>query len=79
MYCNVVEILQCDISVGNILLTDEGKGILIDWELAKRTDKVGSRQFGRVVSRSIQPNHRALITTLLGNLVLLVCKYDYES
>ncbi|KAF8547719.1 hypothetical protein OG21DRAFT_1374018, partial [Imleria badia] len=36
------KILYFDISVANILLTDKGNGILIDWELAKRTDKVVS-------------------------------------
>ena len=29
------KILHRDISAGNIILTSEGRGLLIDWELAK--------------------------------------------
>ncbi|KAF8428417.1 hypothetical protein L210DRAFT_865759, partial [Boletus edulis BED1] len=38
------KILRLDISAGNIVLTDEGKGLLIDWELAKMTNEHGSRR-----------------------------------
>ncbi|KAF8125081.1 hypothetical protein EV363DRAFT_1351495 [Boletus edulis] len=37
-------ILHRDISAGNIILTDEGKGLLIDWELAKLMSERGSRR-----------------------------------
>ncbi|KAF8447201.1 hypothetical protein L210DRAFT_3641170 [Boletus edulis BED1] len=39
---NCARILHCDISSGNIILTDEGRGLLIDWELAEMMDKCGS-------------------------------------
>ncbi|KAF8553341.1 hypothetical protein OG21DRAFT_1254751 [Imleria badia] len=38
------KILHRDISAGNIILTDEGSGLLIDWELAKLMKEVGSRR-----------------------------------
>ncbi|KAF8553900.1 hypothetical protein OG21DRAFT_1509533 [Imleria badia] len=38
------KILHRDISVGNIILTNEGKGLLIDWELAKKVNEGGSRR-----------------------------------
>ncbi|KAI9567163.1 hypothetical protein HD554DRAFT_2024342 [Boletus coccyginus] len=40
----IAKILHRDISAGNIILTDEGKGLLIDWELAKMMDEGGSRR-----------------------------------
>jgi serine/threonine protein kinase len=48
---NKAKILHRDISAGNIILTDEGKGLLIDWELAKMMGKGGSRRPDRTVSR----------------------------
>ncbi|KAI9461379.1 hypothetical protein HD554DRAFT_2223615 [Boletus coccyginus] len=41
---HVAKILHRDISAGNIILTDDGKGLLIDWELAKMMDEGGSRR-----------------------------------
>ncbi|KAG9317806.1 hypothetical protein JVU11DRAFT_2029 [Chiua virens] len=38
------KILHRDISAGNIILTDEGRGLLIDWELAKLVSDIGSRR-----------------------------------
>ena len=45
------KILHRDISVGNIIITERG-GLLIDWDLAKDTEKPekGSRQPFRTVS-----------------------------
>ncbi|KAH8984958.1 hypothetical protein EDB92DRAFT_1766970, partial [Lactarius akahatsu] len=37
-----VKILHRDVSAGNILITEDGSGILIDWDLSK---KVGTWQF----------------------------------
>ncbi len=28
--------LHCDISIANIMINQEGRGVLIDWELAKK-------------------------------------------
>ena len=47
---NFARVLHRDISAGNIILTDEGKGLLIDWELAKMMDEGGSRRPDRTVS-----------------------------
>jgi RIO-like serine/threonine protein kinase len=33
---NKTQILHRDVSAGNILITEEGKGILIDWDLSKK-------------------------------------------
>ncbi|KAG9317721.1 hypothetical protein JVU11DRAFT_1937 [Chiua virens] len=38
------KILHRDISAGNIILTDDGRGLLIDWELAKLVSDIGSRR-----------------------------------
>ncbi|KAF8554515.1 hypothetical protein OG21DRAFT_1394048, partial [Imleria badia] len=38
------KILHRDISAGNIILTDDGSGLLIDWELAKLMNEAGSRR-----------------------------------
>jgi RIO-like serine/threonine protein kinase len=53
------KILHCDISVGNIILTDDGKGLLIDWDLCNRVEnlvKVG-RLSERMVSLSAHPQN----------------------
>ena len=47
-------ILHRDVSAGNIILTDEGRGLLIDWELAKKVDQGGSRRPDRTVSQAIR-------------------------
>lgn len=35
-------ILHRDISVGNILIGDDGRGLLIDWDLARQVPKLGN-------------------------------------
>lgn len=47
------QILHHDISPGNISRTDNGKGLLIDWELAKDINEVGSERPDRTVSISL--------------------------
>ena len=47
------KILHRDISAGNIILTSEGRGLLIDWELAKDVNEGGSRRPDRTVSYSV--------------------------
>ncbi|KIJ09028.1 hypothetical protein PAXINDRAFT_53332, partial [Paxillus involutus ATCC 200175] len=42
---NIVKVLHRDISPGHIILTDDGEGLLIDWELAKKVvDNVAKRR-----------------------------------
>ena len=62
---SVAKILHRDISAGNIILTDEGKGLLIDWELAKMMGEGGSRRPDRTVSC---PAHTILSCTYHHNL-----------
>ena len=44
-------ILHRDISAGNILITDDGHGLLIDWDISKRVEDLdkGARQSERSV------------------------------
>jgi thiamine kinase-like enzyme len=49
---NKARILHRDVSAGNILITDEGGGILIDWELSKKVKEYADpkpRQHSRTV------------------------------
>ena len=48
------KVLHWDISVGNIILMDEGGGLLIDWELVKLVDDDKSRRPDRTVSQTTQ-------------------------
>jgi hypothetical protein len=49
--CNI---LHRDISAKNVMMTDAGRGILNDWDLAKRcSDDVGIRQHERTVSSTL--------------------------
>ncbi|KIJ04883.1 hypothetical protein PAXINDRAFT_103981 [Paxillus involutus ATCC 200175] len=41
---NIVKVLHRDISPGNIILTKDGEGLLIDWELAKKVDENVARR-----------------------------------
>ncbi|KAF9231547.1 hypothetical protein BU15DRAFT_55980, partial [Melanogaster broomeanus] len=40
----VLQLLHRDISPGNIILTEDGRGLLIDWELAKTVGEIGNRR-----------------------------------
>ncbi|KAM6501572.1 hypothetical protein JOM56_001549, partial [Amanita muscaria] len=33
-------ILHRDVSAGNIVITDEGRGVLVDWDVAKHADDI---------------------------------------
>ena len=49
---NKTGILHRDVSAGNILITDEGTGILIDWDLSKKVKEVSEskpRRYSRTV------------------------------
>ncbi len=49
-------ILHRDVSAGNILITEEGSGILIDWDLSKKVVKdenAKQRQHSRTVRRLV--------------------------
>ncbi|KAI0296754.1 hypothetical protein B0F90DRAFT_1636125, partial [Multifurca ochricompacta] len=63
------QILHRDVSAGNILITDEGTGMLIDWDLSKQVHKgveEGPRQHSRTgtwqfisISRLREPQYTA--------------------
>ena len=75
------KLLHRDISSGNIILTDEGKGLLIDWEMAKEVRQVRSTQSGRTVCRPMQVifvAHRSP-STRSGNMAIHVRKYTRKS
>jgi RIO-like serine/threonine protein kinase len=45
------KILHRDISAGNIILTDDGKGLLIDWDLCNRVENLA--KVGRLSERTV--------------------------
>ena len=51
------EILHRDISVVNIIITDDGKGLLIDWDLCNHLENLANvrRQCEHTVSLSAPP------------------------
>jgi len=55
---NKTQILHRDVSAGNILITEEGTGILIDWDLSKKMKddpNAKPRRHSRTVGVSILP------------------------
>ena len=68
-------ILHRDISVGNILITDEGKGLLIDWDLCLNlnNDRASARRPDRTVSAYIFAISMFL-TVSLGNVAVYVSR-----
>ena len=69
---NSAKILHRDVSAGNIILTDEGRGLLIDWEMAKKVNEVGSRRPDRTVSYLAQ--YSPLVFSFwIGNMAIHVC------
>ncbi len=47
------QVLHRDVSAGNIMITEDGSGILIDWDLSKKVVKDGmkARRHSRTVRR----------------------------
>jgi len=72
----VTKILYRDISAENIILTDYGKGSLIDWELAKMMDEDGSRRPDRTVNYPAQyrPAMHSSRQISLEDMAIYVCK-----
>ena len=55
---NKTRILHRDVSAGNILITEEGTGVLIDWDLSKKVKddpNAKPRRHSRTVGVSILP------------------------
>ena len=53
-------ILHRDISAGNILITDDGPGLLIDWDISKRVDDLDKG------ARQSEPSVRLFTTSSIG-------------
>ena len=68
-------ILHRNISVGNILITDEGKGLLINWDLCLNlnNDRASARRPDRTVSAYIFAISMFL-TVSLGNVAVYVSR-----
>jgi serine/threonine protein kinase len=68
-------ILHRDISVGNILITDEGKGLLIDWDLCLNlnNDRASARRPDRTVSTYISAID-PILSMSLGNVAVYVSR-----
>jgi len=66
-------ILHRDISVGNTLITDEGKGLLIDWDLCLNLNngRASTRRPDRTVSAYIFAID-TFLTVSLGNMAVYV-------
>jgi serine/threonine protein kinase len=57
---NKARILHRDVSAGNILITDKGNGILIDWDLSKKVKEdrdLKARRHSRTVRSSSFISH----------------------
>ena len=70
-------ILHRDVSAGNILITDKGGGILIDWDLSKKVKEYVDpkpRQHSRTVRyRSRGDLFNGEIDTFSGNMAVHIC------
>ena len=68
-------ILHSDISIGNTLITDEGKGLLIDWDLCLNlnNDRASARWPDRTVSVYIFAID-TFLTMSLGNVAVYVSR-----
>ena len=53
-------ILHRDISTGNIMISVDGRGRLIDLDLALDRNEVDTQRFFRIVSRTVEWNFRTL-------------------
>jgi len=70
-------ILHRDVSVGNILITDEGRGLLIDWDMCKHVRDLpeAARQSERTVSFLVRTILAPVLSSLStqGNLAVHLC------
>ena len=61
------DVLHQDISGGNILITDDGHALLIDWELAKRlSEEKSPRQDWRTVGSHFPWYHTRHLSRILS-------------
>src|SRR6267142_105132 len=70
-------ILHRDVSAGNILITDKGGGILIDWDLSKKVKEYVDpkpRQHSRTVRYRIR-SHLSYgeVNPFSGNMAIHIC------
>ena len=53
-------ILHRDVSTGNIMISADGRGRLIDLDLALDRNEVDTQRLSRIVSRAVEWNFRTL-------------------
>ena len=57
------KVLHCDISIGNIIITKAGRGLLIDWDLCLHTERdPGLRATWRTVRVHFCSRHTSYLT-----------------
>ena len=81
---NKARILHRDISARNILISDSGTGILIDWDLSKKmgdNPDARPRPYSRTVSvhRDTRHTHRYWLNVCPGDMGVLVYSTHKES
>src|SRR5712691_7157759 len=74
---NKARILHRDVSAGNILITEKGSGILIDWDLSKKVKEYAEPK-PRLHSRTVRCRSDGLpfsgqTNPCLGNLAIHIC------
>ena len=69
----LAKILHGDISVQNIMIDDEGNGMLIDWDFSKSVDSAEWHKGWQVVSM-FNSYYLIMLICLVGNLAVHLCQ-----
>jgi len=69
----LAKILHGDISVQNIMIDEDGNGMLIDWDFSKPVDSVERHRGWQIVS-TLGSYHLIMLTCLAGDLAVHLCQ-----